>query len=136
MENAESLEKALINTESSSVQHEDNAENLAQQKTDINTSAKEPATQDAVKPEDATETKVEGDTSDKEPATPDAVKPEGATEVKAAGDTSTKEPVEEPIPPTHDASKELSAVKELTSKLKTTMQTISIAKNSLIQQNG
>ena len=42
----------------------------------------------------------------------------------------------EPIPPTPDASKELSDVKELTSKLKTTLQTISLAKRSLIQQNG
>ena len=111
-------------------------EDATETKVESDASAKEPATQDAVKAEGATEAKVEGDTSAKEPATPDAVKPEGATEVKAAGDTSTKEPVEEPIPPTHDASKELSAVKELTSKLKTTMQTISIAKNSLIQQNG
>ena len=44
----------------------------------------------------------------------------------------TEESLANPILPTPDASKELNDVKELTSKLKTTMQTISLAKNSLI----
>ena len=239
--NAESLETALNNKDSSSEQHEDDIKNLAQQKSEPNillpeltlrnnvkseeasqakvennasstepaplntvkserenqtkvengASSTKPATQGNVRTDDSSQANVKNNASSTEPAHLNTVKSDRENQTKVESDVPTKEPgapseqnieksnetednvsaipsvvtaartkeeaekeqkssivsaptegqplsnpteesLANPIPPTPDASKELNDVKELTSKLKTTMQTISLAKNSLI----
>ena len=134
-------------------------------KTEGNTSVKKAIKQDTVKMDEATQTEVTNDTATKEAMTNSTVKPDEAkdnTSVAApqASSYETKDEekspqlpqvstrageqpsssvtalTEEPMRPTTDASKELKTVKELTSKLKTTMQTISLAKSNLMRQNS
>ena len=59
-----------------------------------------------------------------------------STQTEPQESSSADALTEEPMQSTPATSKELEGVKELTSKLKTTMQTISLAKNNLMKKNN